>query len=236
MKNLWKFFVVFVLCFNLLSCASSSEDSVLAVGKYVLNKDSEEDAWLIIKEGNVFEFNRGGALSYRPSGDYTINKDQLILRVSKDEVYKFEIVNDTLKFLGDKDLEKTLETGSIFKLSKVSKNLSINEVENIKEINLYKVSGPSSEVKELLLVINDEKNLAKLLTILNGFTLQNGIVSMTAPMYQLEITYLNKDVISYDLWLKANEQATIGSLEDSHRIYSLNMETSKQLLQLLNLN
>lgn len=64
MKNLWKFFVVFVLCFNLLSCASSSEDSVLAVGKYVLNKDSEEDAWLIIKEGNVFEFNRGGALSY----------------------------------------------------------------------------------------------------------------------------------------------------------------------------
>lgn len=236
MKKLWKILVVFGLVFSLLSCASNNENSVLAVGKYVLNENSLDEAWLIIKEGNVFEFNRGGALSYRPSGDYTIKKDQLILTANKDEVYKFEIVNDTLKFLGNKDLEETLETGSLFKLIKEDKNFLINNVENIEMINLYRISGTNREVKELLLVVKDEEQLEKLLTILNAFTLQNGIVSMMAPMYQLEIVYIDKDVISYDLWLKANEQATIGSLEDSHKIYGLNSEMSKQLMQLLNLN
>lgn len=235
MLKSFKYFVVISLLFSLLSCASSSDSDALAVGKYVLNESNENDAWIQIKEGNTYEFNRGIALSYRPSGDYTINKGQLILSVSKDEIYKFEIKKDALILLGNEDTNKILKKGSVFKFVQQSKNLSILNVDNIQAINLYKISGNNSEVRDLLISINDEKKLDELLAILSDFTLQNGIVSMMAPMYHLEIVYLNKEAITYDLWLKANEQASIGSLEDSHKIYGLNIEMSKQLILLLDL-
>jgi len=63
-------------------------------------------------EDNKFVFNRNIMTSYRPEGSYSIKKEKLILHVTDDEEYIFNIKDGQLIFVSGIEIEP----GTIFKL------------------------------------------------------------------------------------------------------------------------
>jgi len=101
-----------------MACSLQNKAKELKTGKYVMQDTELEDwAWVILKKDNQFQFNRSSALSYMPSGTYSIEDNILILSVSENEVYRFMIDGDKLIFESGDMAEDFIKEGAIFKLS-----------------------------------------------------------------------------------------------------------------------
>jgi len=112
--------VILIATFILLASACSLQDSAkeLAIGKYVMQDAKDEEwAWVLLDDENKFEFNRNIATSYRPMGTYSVENNELILRVNDNEVYRFEIKGNSLIFKRGKYAESLIEIGTVFELT-----------------------------------------------------------------------------------------------------------------------
>lgn len=99
-------FVLISLFFILTACSISA----VKTGRYVMKNAVTEDwSWIDIKDGNMYEFNRAGNVSYRPSGKYLVEGDRLILNVGDNSSYTFIIDGNSLIF------ESTTTNGNFIK-------------------------------------------------------------------------------------------------------------------------
>ncbi len=118
MKN--RFLITLIVLAILFTTACSSQDRTeeLQTGKYVMKDAQTEDwAWITLEDNNKFEFNRGSNTSYRPTGTYSVENDELLLKVSDTEIYRFEIKVKDLIFEGGEYAEGLIDVGAIFELT-----------------------------------------------------------------------------------------------------------------------
>ena len=100
------------------ACASQNNLEELKTGKYVLKDAPSEDwAWVLLESENKFQFNRGSATSYRPVGKYSVENNELILKVNDDEIYRFEIKGSSLIFKSGEYAEGLIEEGDVLELT-----------------------------------------------------------------------------------------------------------------------
>lgn len=101
------------------SCSINKNSNQLKIGKYVYYEveNGFAWAWVILEENNEFEFNRGISTSYCPRGSYSIQEDELILKVDDTEQYKFKIDEKKLVFESGTDIGNLLEKGAVFQFS-----------------------------------------------------------------------------------------------------------------------
>lgn len=114
MKRRLLMMIIITSLILICSCYNERNAYELKTGKYV-----EVDnglAWVVLKENNEFEFNRGIA-SYRPKGRYRIQDGQLILEVSDKEEYKFKIDGEILTFESGTYIKNLIKDGAVFQLS-----------------------------------------------------------------------------------------------------------------------
>ena len=106
-----------ILCTS--GCSGQTKTEELKLGKYVMQDSEVEDwAYVILSDGNKFEFNRNLATSYRPMGTYSVEDNILVLKADLNEVYTFKI-NDGELIFNSGDMAKDLvEVGAVFKWTK----------------------------------------------------------------------------------------------------------------------
>ena len=116
-----KSIIILLATIILLTSACSFQESTekLAIGKYVMQDAIDEEwAWVLLDNDNRFEFNRNIATSYRPMGTYSVENNELILKVNDNEVYRFEIKENSLIFISGEYAENLIEIGTVFELAK----------------------------------------------------------------------------------------------------------------------
>jgi outer membrane lipoprotein-sorting protein len=117
MKSMIVLFAVTILFTSGCSFQNSIEE--LVTGKYMMQDAKAEDsAWVLLEDGNKFEYNRGGVTSYRPKGTYSVENNELILSVNDNEVYRFKIKGNSLIFESGEYAESLIEIGTAFELTK----------------------------------------------------------------------------------------------------------------------
>lgn len=114
------YLMLFLLVFTIISgCSPKEKNSEPKLGKYVLQGAETEDwAWVILKENHQFLFNRNIATSYLPMGTYTVENTTLILKANENELYYFMIDGDELILQGNKLTDQLLKDHAIFKLTR----------------------------------------------------------------------------------------------------------------------
>ena len=120
MKKRMIYIVLFLIVFTLISgCSTEDKNAEPKIGKYVLQGAETEDwAWVMLKEGYQFEFNRNIATSYLPIGTYKVENNILVLKANENELYYFTINGDELILQGSKLTNQLLEDHAVFKLKK----------------------------------------------------------------------------------------------------------------------
>ena len=114
------YLMLFLLVFTIISgCSPKEKNSEPKLGKYVLQGAETEDwAWVILKDNHQFLFNRNLATSYLPMGTYTVENTTLILKANENELYYFTIDGDELILQGNKLTDQLLKDHAIFKLTR----------------------------------------------------------------------------------------------------------------------
>jgi len=120
LKKRMIYIVLFLIVFTLISgCSTEDKNAEPKIGKYVLQGAETEDwAWVMLKEGYQFEFNRNIATSYLPIGTYKVENNILVLKANENELYYFTINGDELILQGSKLTNQLLEDHAVFKLKK----------------------------------------------------------------------------------------------------------------------
>lgn len=103
--------VAILVIFIFLIKTVNTKQGKLKLGKYITE---DRLSWVILKENNEFEFNRHIATSYLPIGNYTIDKDKLVLHVNEKEEYIFIIKGEKLIFQEGVLTESIVEKGTVF--------------------------------------------------------------------------------------------------------------------------
>lgn len=89
------------------------------VRKYVLQESKgEEELWILLQEDGTFEIHLGIAISYEPSGTYTVENHELILRMQNQEAFRFQMRQDNLILIRVSSSEGLLFEGMRFIRSK----------------------------------------------------------------------------------------------------------------------
>jgi len=114
------YFMLILIVFTLISgCSTQDKNAEPKIGKYILQGAETEDwAWVILKENHQFEFNRNIATSYLPIGTYKVENQTLILMANENETYSFTINGDELILQGSKLTDQLLKDHAVFKLKK----------------------------------------------------------------------------------------------------------------------
>lgn len=87
--------------------------------KYVLQESNGEDApWILLQGDGTFEIHLGIAISYQPTGTYTVENHELILRMKDQETYRFLMRQDTLILTHVSSADGLFSEGMYFKRSK----------------------------------------------------------------------------------------------------------------------
>jgi hypothetical protein len=108
--------LIFLLIFQILALSACSSSSI-KTGRYVMeNTETEDWSWIDIKEGNTYEFNRAGNVSYRPSGKYSVEGDKLILNVGDNSSYTFLIYGNSLIFESTTTNGNFIKKGTVYTL------------------------------------------------------------------------------------------------------------------------
>ncbi len=107
--------MILVLIVLISGCQGETE---LVIGKYLLDGNSENYTYVLLDKEGDFEFSRGIALSYLPSGTYEVEGDQLVLKANEQD-YLFVIKDEELIF--QNEIQGILERGSRFKLEETKK-------------------------------------------------------------------------------------------------------------------
>jgi hypothetical protein len=120
LKKRMTYFMLFLIIFAVVSgCSPDEKNAEPKLGTYVLQgAEPEDSAWVLLKENHQFEFSRHIALSYLPTGTYSVEKKTLILKANENELYYFTIDGDELILQGNKLTEEFMEEHAVFKLKK----------------------------------------------------------------------------------------------------------------------
>lgn len=116
-----KSMVILIAAAILFTSACSFQDNPkeLPIGKYEMKDGKTPDwAWVMLEEENRFIFNRNIATSYLPMGTYSVEGDELVLKVNEQEIYTFRIEGDRLIFESGAYAESFIEKGTVFELTK----------------------------------------------------------------------------------------------------------------------
>lgn len=103
--------VALIMSLGLLAGCSDAE---LKQGVYVTDDGL---ASITLSADNEFVFVRHIATSYVPTGNYSIKKGKLILHVSDNEEYVFNINSGQIIFVSGFETETLITKGTVFKLS-----------------------------------------------------------------------------------------------------------------------
>jgi hypothetical protein len=110
-KKIFTLGVALIMCLGLfVGCG----DAKLKQGVYVTDDGL---ASVTLSADNEFMFVRHIATSYVPTGNYSIKKGKLILRVSDNEEYVFIIKSRQIVFDSSFETESLITKGTVFKLS-----------------------------------------------------------------------------------------------------------------------
>jgi hypothetical protein len=92
--------ILFILTIVLILVVFNSRNGGgLKIGKYVYSlSDSIDYSWIELSEDNTFIYSRGQAYSYRPTGKYEVQDDELILYTSDGNVV-FKIIGNKYNML-----------------------------------------------------------------------------------------------------------------------------------------
>lgn len=101
--------LLLIMLFSLMGCENKLEQ-----GTYTTDDGMSS---VVLYDDNQFAFDRHVALSYLPTGSYSIERGKLILHATDDEEYIFEIKNGKLIFVSGELAELFVEAGTVFKLS-----------------------------------------------------------------------------------------------------------------------
>lgn len=108
--------MVLVFVFLLLPACSINSEKI-QLGKYVLKDAQSEDwSWILLQENNQFEFNLANNISYRPSGTYVVENDELLLKVNDEVQYRFQIKDHSLIFKGGGNSGELLDLNAVYEL------------------------------------------------------------------------------------------------------------------------
>lgn len=158
--------LILLLLINLLTgCLNQNKSDELKVEKYVL-QDTELEAmsWILLEEDNKFQFNRHIALSYLPTGTYSVDGNRLTLHVDENESYVFIIEKDKLIFESTNVANSLIKEGAVFKLSdshneEIPEDQSSTTEDNVvKELILEYLLGERSDYNERVYFSEDEPN------------------------------------------------------------------------------
>lgn len=114
---------------------------------------------------------------------------------------------------------------------------SDGEISNA-EISKVSISN-SNEIgninTDFFMVYEDEEVLEVFQDIFRSAVKQEGIVDISEPDFDLEVTYEEGNKGEYHLWLGEKDQnSTLMNSEDTHTIYSISEEATNQLINLIN--
>lgn len=131
------FSVILLLSIILTGCSSKEKTIELKPGKYIKeDTDLLDMSYITIEEDNKFTFTRGIALSYLPTGTYSIDSDKLTLYVSDGESYIFEIEKDKLIFESSTiDISEMISKGAIYKLTETQEEATSESTKNGQDTN-----------------------------------------------------------------------------------------------------
>ena len=110
-KNLFILVVTLILSLGLLAGCG---DAKLKQGVYVTD---DGFASVTLSADNEFSFVRSGATSFIQTGNYSIKKGKLILHVSDNVEYVFNIKSRQIVFESGFETETHVTKGTVFKLS-----------------------------------------------------------------------------------------------------------------------
>ncbi len=108
---------------------------------------------------------------------------------------------------------------------KLKSSNSNTQVKTSEQISIYKME---KETKQTVLTKKDDIKIIK--KAINGANKQPGIVDMAEPQFKI-----NLGEESYFLWITKSDKTkgTIMNAEDTHTIYSLSENSSKELNKIL---
>lgn len=109
-KRIMFFMLSFIIFAGLVACKNGVN---IKIGKYVTENGL---AWVELKEGKQFSFNRNIATDYDPVGTYILNKDKIVLQVNgnENEAIEFKASGGKLIFESGKLAESLIEKGTVF--------------------------------------------------------------------------------------------------------------------------
>lgn len=108
-----KLFILGVALIMSLGLLAGCSDAELKQGVYVTDDGL---ASVTLSSNNEFMFVMHIAASYVPTGNYSIKKGKLILHVSDNEEYVFNIKNGQIVFESGFETETLISKGTVFKL------------------------------------------------------------------------------------------------------------------------
>ncbi|MCT4543679.1 MAG: hypothetical protein N4A63_09070 [Vallitalea sp.] len=99
--------MITITCILIFAYNINNSRNNLKKGLYVYVKNDEEVttnwSWIKIEDNNKFIFHRGLGISYRPTGEYEIKEDMLLLKVNDQVEYEFEIKDKSITLIRSKD-------------------------------------------------------------------------------------------------------------------------------------
>jgi len=96
----------------LFAVAACSGAKTVNAGRY---ETENGFSWVLLEEDGTFSFTRHMAMSYLPTGEYSVKNGKLILRAGADEEYVFSIAKDGLSFESGTSAGDILPKGTLFK-------------------------------------------------------------------------------------------------------------------------
>ena len=130
------------------------------VAPYVMEGDDEVSSTLILHNDNKFTLFGNKFISYAPSGTYTIDNEKLLLTVTEDEVYVFNIDDDKLIFNSGTWLENWVEQGTVFHLKYENNNTNIIfNTADVEKLEVFAVSVPAQAMRKTVTNENDIKGI-----------------------------------------------------------------------------
>ena len=116
--------------------------------------------------------------------------------------------------------------------SSIDDEISSDEISKVSISNSNNIGNINTD---FFMVYEDEEVLEVFQDIFRNAVKQEGIVDISEPNFDLEVTYEEGNKGEYHLWLGEKDQnSTLMNSEDTHTIYSISEEATNQLIDLIN--
>jgi hypothetical protein len=111
---------------------------------------------------------------------------------------------------------------------------SLNSIENLQKIDIYKTNRSDKTTNILIMTINDKDQLKVISTIIKKSKKMPGILSVAPPEFILEIQSNDKSIKKVYLWIgKDNMQGMYMFENNTETGYSISMSNTKKLRSMM---